>query len=81
MEDLNSAKSWSTVDLIGGGILADIAKYDKLDNVQANVKRFKMPCETFVLSLQMYGKKYLRIFILKSGIFFILQITFLTACL
>lgn len=47
MEDLNSAKSWSTVDLIGGGILADIAKYDKLDNVQANVKSLQNALRNF----------------------------------
>lgn len=47
IENLNSAKSWSTVDLIGGGILADIAKYDKLDNVQENVKQLQNALRNF----------------------------------
>ncbi|WP_346698266.1 hypothetical protein [Catenibacillus scindens] len=45
--DLDSAKSWSTVDLIGGGILADIVKYDKLDNVQKNVKELQNALRNF----------------------------------
>ena len=34
IKDLDSAKSWSTMDLVGGGFLADMAKYNKLDQVQ-----------------------------------------------
>lgn len=34
VKDLGGARSWSTVDIVGGGFLADMAKYDKLDQVQ-----------------------------------------------
>ena len=34
LKDLDSAKSWSTMDLVSGGFLADMAKYNKLDQVQ-----------------------------------------------
>ena len=38
LEDLNSAKNWSTFDLMGGGLIADMAKYDKLNKVQDQIQ-------------------------------------------
>ena len=38
LEDLDSAKNWSTFDLMGGGLIADMAKYDKLNKVQDQIQ-------------------------------------------
>lgn len=38
LEDLDSAKNWSTFDLMGGGLIADMAKYDKLNKVQDHIQ-------------------------------------------
>ena len=35
LESLSSAEGWGTWDLIGGGIIADLAKHSKLDEAQA----------------------------------------------
>lgn len=37
VEDLQSAKGWGTWDMIGGGLITDMVKYDKLNSAQANV--------------------------------------------
>lgn len=36
-ESLNSAEGWSTYDLIGGGIIADIAKHGKIDEAREEI--------------------------------------------
>lgn len=38
LEDLDSAKNWSTFDLLGGGLIADMAKYDRLNKVQDKIQ-------------------------------------------
>lgn len=38
LEDLDSAKNWSTFDLMGGGLIADMAKYDRLNKVQDKIQ-------------------------------------------
>ena len=38
LEDLDSAKNWSTFDLMGGGLISDMAKYDKLNKVQDQIQ-------------------------------------------
>lgn len=40
-ESLDSAKGWSTWDLLGGGMLADIGKYQELDQVQELVEKLQ----------------------------------------
>lgn len=45
--DLNSAKNWSTLDLLGGGIIADMAKYDKLNTVQVKIKELQKALRGF----------------------------------
>ena len=35
--DLQSAKDWGTWDLIGGGTLTDVFKYEKLNSAQSNI--------------------------------------------
>ena len=32
MNSLDEAKSWSTIDIIGGGIMPDMIKYDAIGN-------------------------------------------------
>ncbi len=34
LKDLDSARSWSTVDILGGGLISDLAKHDRLDGAQ-----------------------------------------------
>lgn len=36
--DLQSAKDWGTWDMIGGGLITDMMKYDKLNSAQSNVQ-------------------------------------------
>ena len=38
LEDLDSAKKWSTVDLLGGNLIADMAKHDKINKVQDRIQ-------------------------------------------
>jgi len=38
LDSLNSAEGWGTFDLLGGGLLSDIAKHSHLDNAQAQVE-------------------------------------------
>lgn len=38
LEDLDSAKNWSTFDLLGGGLIADMVKYDRLNKVQDKIQ-------------------------------------------
>ena len=38
LEDLDSANNWSTFDLMGGGLIADMAKYDRLNKVQDKIQ-------------------------------------------
>lgn len=40
-ESLNSARGWSTWDMLGGGMLADIGKYKELDQVQELVEELQ----------------------------------------
>lgn len=41
VESLNSAKGWSTWDMLGGGMLADMGKYRELDQVQELVEKLQ----------------------------------------
>lgn len=34
MNSLDEAKSWSTIDTIGGGIMSDMIKYDAIGNAK-----------------------------------------------
>lgn len=44
---LDSAESWGTWDLFGGGLLSDIAKHDELDNAQALVEKLQVQLRRF----------------------------------
>lgn len=39
IDALNSAKSWSTVDMLGGGFITDLVKYDHIDKAESIMKK------------------------------------------
>ena len=47
LESLSSAEGWGTWDLIGGGLIADLAKHSKLDEAQAAVEYLQSQLRTF----------------------------------
>lgn len=51
MNSLNSAEDYSTWDMLGGGLLADIAKHDKLDNAQSQIRRLQSQLRSFQTEL------------------------------
>lgn len=44
---LRSAEDWGTFDLLGGGLLADAAKHEKLDEAQKNVEELQVHLQRF----------------------------------
>lgn len=46
-DSLRSAKDWSTLDLLGGGLFTDAAKHDKLDEVQQNIEQLQVQLQKF----------------------------------
>ena len=47
MQTIESAKDWATFDLLGGGLLADFAKHDKLDDAQHMVEDLQVQLQRF----------------------------------
>lgn len=47
LDTLDSAKTWGTVDMIGGGIFSDIMKYDKLNEVKEKVGELQSALRSF----------------------------------
>lgn len=47
LQSLDSADGWATWDLFGGGLIADIAKHDHLDNAQAAVEQLQVQLRRF----------------------------------
>lgn len=47
LEDLDKAKNWSTMDILGGGILADIVKHDNLNKAQDKIKMLQDSLRNF----------------------------------
>ena len=48
MQDIESAKDWATIDLLGGGgFWADKAKHDKLDGAQAKIQQLQVQLQRF----------------------------------
>ena len=37
-DDLDSARNWGTWDMLGGGLIATMAKYDRLDSAQSSIQ-------------------------------------------
>lgn len=44
---LDSAESWGTWDIFGGGMLSDLAKHEELDNAQAMVEKLQVQLRRF----------------------------------
>lgn len=51
LESLDSARGWSTMDLVGGGIWSDLAKYDHLDAAQEQVEQLQVDLRRFKTEL------------------------------
>lgn len=51
LEQLNSAEGWGTWDLIGGGLISDIAKHNALDRAQNLVKNLQFQLRRFKTEL------------------------------
>lgn len=47
LESLSSAEGWGTWDLIGGGLIADLAKHSRLDEAQAAVEYLQSQLRAF----------------------------------
>ena len=47
LQAIESAKDWATFDLLGGGLLADLAKHDKLDDAQRMVQEMQVQLQRF----------------------------------
>ena len=51
VDSLNSAESWGTWDLVGGGLVADLAKHSRLDEAQACVESLQSQLRRFKTEL------------------------------
>lgn len=51
MESLDSAEGWSTWDIMGGGLLADLAKHSDLDEAQEKVEQLQGQLRKFKTEL------------------------------
>ncbi len=51
LSNLNSAQSWGTWDLLGGGLLSDIAKHSRLDDAQKMVQQLQEELRQFKTEL------------------------------
>ncbi len=47
LQSIESAKDWATFDLLGGGLLADLAKHDKLDEAQKEAEELQVQLQRF----------------------------------
>ena len=47
LESLNSAENWGTWDLVGGGLIADLAKHSRLDDAQESVEYLQSQLRAF----------------------------------
>lgn len=47
LSSLDSAEGWSTWDLLGGGLIADIAKHDDLDKAQGKIEELQIQLRRF----------------------------------
>ena len=66
INSLDEAKSWSTVDIIGGGILSDMIKYDAIGNAKRMTDQLQLALRNFRAELadvteEMHGDIYTEI--------------------
>lgn len=47
LSELDSAKGWGTWDMLGGGLVADLAKHSHLDSAQDKVERLQIQLDRF----------------------------------
>jgi hypothetical protein len=45
--ELNSAKNWGVVDLLGGGLISGLVKHSKMDNAQRYMEQAKYDLSAF----------------------------------
>lgn len=50
-DSLRSAMDWSTLDLLGGGLLVDAAKHEKLDEAQKSIEELQVHLQKFNMEL------------------------------
>ncbi len=51
LETLDNAEGWSTWDVVGGGLVADIAKYEELDEAQKQIEQLQVELRRFKTEL------------------------------
>ena len=66
MNSLDEAKSWSTIDIIGGGIMPDMIKYDAIGNAKKMTDQLQFALQNFRTELadvteEMHGDIYTEI--------------------
>ena len=61
LQSLDSADGWATWDLFGGGLIADLAKHDHLDNAQAAVEQLQVQLRRFRTELVDVGDLHVSI--------------------
>ncbi len=47
LNNLSSAKNWSTWDMLGGGLIADVAKHGRLDEAQSSMESLQVQLSRF----------------------------------
>jgi len=47
LQSIESAKDWAAFDILGGGLLADLAKHDKLEEAQKSVEQLQVELQRF----------------------------------
>ena len=45
--DLNSAKNWGIVDMLGGGLVTNLIKHSKMNNAQSHMEQAKYDLQRF----------------------------------
>ena len=55
-DDLDSARSWGTWDMLGGGLVATMAKHDRLDSAQSSIRAAQRALSDFRTELADVGR-------------------------
>ena len=55
LEKLNSAKRWGVYDVVGGGLMSDLIKYQRVDDAQAGIERLQILLSRFRTELADVG--------------------------
>ncbi len=57
-DNLNSAKNWGFVDMLGGGFLSTLAKHSKMDNARQHMEQAKYDLQNFSRELSDVNMAY-----------------------